>query len=315
MSSARNSVNDLPPNELLQTIKDSLLNLLGQGVQLLPALILALIIIIATGYAVHPVRRITRTTADRWIKNVSLRSLLVQIAVVGTWIAGILLACVFAFPELDLGDLIGLLGLGSVAIGFAFQDIFKNFLAGILLLLNEPFKINDQIIVTDYEGTVEAINIRSTEIRTYQGERVVIPNSIVFTSAVRVLTDRPFRRTDLAIGLDYNTPLPRARQVLLMGLTNVEGVLSNPAPEVDITGFGDSAIDFVVRYWSRPEKVHVRQTMTRVMVALKQACDEASFNIPYPIRTVYYFNQEKFEDHYPAQAVNGSKGEAVGDGR
>lgn len=149
--------------------------------------------------------------------------LLVQVSQVGAWVAGILAASVVAFPDLRLGDLIGLLGLGSVAIGFAFQDIFKNFLAGVLLLLNEPFQLDDQIVVGDFEGTVEEISIRSTQIRTYQGERVVIP-----TSPITVLTDRPFRRTDLEIGLDYNTPLPKALEVLLEAMQGVEGVLAEP---------------------------------------------------------------------------------------
>ncbi|MBD1869754.1 mechanosensitive ion channel family protein [Cyanobacteria bacterium FACHB-471] len=285
-------------SELVQTINSSLLRLVAQAVEFLPSFILAIAILIITRYAVRPIRAITQTATDKVVKSPSLRSLILQIAYVTTWIAGILLACVIAFPDLGLGDIIGLLGLGSVAIGFAFQDIFKNFLAGVLLLLNEPFRLNDQIVVNDYEGTVEQINIRSTEIRTYQGERVVIPNATVFTSSIRVLTDRPYRRTDLAIGLDYNTPLPRAVQVLLMALTDVEGVLSNPSAEVDVVSFGDSSIDFVVRYWTLPQKLHVRQTQTRVMMALKEACDQANFSIPYPIRSVYLFDQQ-FNDSVP----------------
>lgn len=283
--------------ELVQTINSSLLELVAQAVEFLPSFLVAIAILLITRYAVKPVRAITQTASDRVIKSPSLRLLVIQIAYVTTWIVGILFASVIAFPDLGLGDIIGLLGLGSVAIGFAFQDIFKNFLAGVLLLLNEPFRLNDQIVVNDYEGTVEQINIRSTEIRTYQGERVVIPNATVFTSPVRVLTDRPYRRTDLAIGLDYNTPLPRAVQVLLMALTDVEGVLSTPSAEVDVVGFGDSSIDFVVRYWTLPQKLHVRQTQTRVMMALKEACDQANFNIPYPIRSVYLFDQKQFDDH------------------
>lgn len=286
-------------SELVQTINSSLLELVAQAVEFLPSFLVAIAILLITRYAVKPVRAITQTASDRMIKSPSLRSLVIQISYVTTWITGILFACVIAFPDLGLGDIIGLLGLGSVAIGFAFQDIFKNFLAGVLLLLNEPFRLNDQIVVNDYEGTVEQINIRSTEIRTYQGERVVIPNATVFTSSVRVLTDRPYRRTDLAIGLDYNTPLPRAVQVLLMALTDVEGVLSTPSAEVDVVGFGDSSIDFVVRYWTLPQKLHVRQTQTRVMMALKEACDQANFNIPYPIRSVYLFDQQQFNDHAP----------------
>jgi small-conductance mechanosensitive channel len=151
--------------------------------------------------------------------------------------------------------------------------------------------------VADFEGTVEAINVRSTEIRTYQGERVVIPNAIVFTSAVQVLTDRPARRTDLAIGLDYNTPLPRARQLLQTALAEVEGVLNHPPVEVDLVGFGDSSIDLVVRYWSLPQAVHMRQTRSQVIMALKAACDAADLSIPYPIRSVYFFDQQTFNDH------------------
>jgi small-conductance mechanosensitive channel len=286
-------------NELLQTVQDNLLELVGQAVKSVPALILAIVILLITRYAVKPVRQIVAVTSEKLIPSASLRTLSVQVATVAIWVLGVLIACLVAFPDLGLGDLIGLLGLGSVAVGFAFQDIFKNFLAGILLLLNEPFRINDQIVVDQYEGTVETINIRSTAIRTYQGEQVVIPNSIVFTSPIHVLTQYESRRTDLAIGLDYTTPLPRARQVLQMALVDVDGILATPLPEVDVVGFGDSSIDFVVRYWTLPQIVYVRQTKTRVMLALKQACDEAGLNIPFPIRTVYFFDQEKYSDRYP----------------
>jgi len=97
-----------------------------------------------------------------------------------SWVAGSSIASVIAFPALGLGDLIGLLGLGSVAISFAFQDIFKNFLAGILLLLHEPFLLGAQIFVEGFEGTVEKISMRSTQILTDRGERVIVPNAIVF---------------------------------------------------------------------------------------------------------------------------------------
>ncbi|MGB3613852.1 MAG: mechanosensitive ion channel family protein [Elainellaceae cyanobacterium] len=283
-------------NAIIQAARDALLALVQQGVASLPGVVAAIAVLIATAFAVNPIRQVIGATAERLFNSTSLRALTTQVTTVATWTLGILVASMILFPGLGLGDLLGLLGLGSVAIGFAFQDIFKNFLAGILLLLNQPFQINDQIIVSDYEGTVEEITIRSTHIRTYQGEQIVIPNSIVFTNPINVLTHRDFRRTDLAIGLDYNTPLPRARQVLQMALADIDGVLSHPATEVDVVGFGDSAIDFVVHYWTRPEKVHVRQTQTKVILALKQACDDADFSIPYPIRTVYHFNQEKFSD-------------------
>lgn len=289
-------------NELIQEIKSSLLHLIGITIESLPGILFAIAVLFLTRYAANITRRMATVAGGRILKSPSLRSLLLQITYVATWVAGILFACVIAFPDLRLGDIIGLLGLGSVAIGFAFQDIFKNFLAGVLLLLNEPFRLGDQVIIDAYEGTVEDITIRSTQIKTYQGERVVIPNSIVFTSPVEVLTAMPHRRTDLEIGVDYTTQLPQAIDILLETVTKVEGVLAHPAPEVEAVGFGESSIDLMVRYWTLPQIVQVRRTKSRVVVALKQACNQSDINIPYPIRTVYYFDQEKYSDRHRLSA-------------
>ncbi len=217
---------------------------------------------------------------------------------------GIVFACVVAFPGLQLGDIIATLGLGSVAIGFAFQDIFKNFLSGILILIQQPFQIEDQIIVGDYEGTVERIDIRTTKIRTYDGERILLPNSEVFTSAVRVRTAFPQRRTDLAVGVDYNTPLSKAKAILQRTIEQVDGVLDHPQSEIDLVGFGDSSIDLIVRYWTSPRQPQVRQVQTRAIMAIKEALDAADISIPYPIRTLYFYNQDNYNDYLPSQKMS-----------
>ncbi|MGB3788938.1 MAG: mechanosensitive ion channel family protein [Phormidesmis sp.] len=292
-------------DSLLEEVKSRLIDLVGQAVVVLPAVFFAIIILLLTRTMAELVRKGVRKVASRTLTSLSLQSLLIQTSYATALTAGILFACIVAFPDLGFSDLVALLGLGSVAIGFAFQDIFKNFLSGILLLLQEPFSLGDQIIVESFEGTVEEIALRSTQIRTYQGELVVVPNSIVFTSPVQVMTGRPHRRTDLAIGVDYNTPLPHAVRTLTEAARSVEEVAPNPAIEVDIVGFGDSAIDMVVRYWTRSDQGSVRRLKTQMMLALKQACDEADINIPYPIRTVYHFDQEKYSDNARIEDLNG----------
>jgi len=291
---------------LIQNIQVSIGQLLGQSIGVGIAVVIAFITLLVTSYIARWVRRLVSLAVGHTVKSASLRSLAVQTSYVAVWVIGVLFSCVIAFPDLRLGDIIGLLGLGSVAIGFAFQDIFKNFLAGILLLLQEPFRIGDQIHVGEFEGTVEDIAIRSTQICTYQGERIVIPNSILFTCEIQVLTASSHRRTDLPIGLDYNTSLPHAAQLLRETAATVEGVLADPAPIVDITGFGDSAINFVVRYWTHPTRAEILRVQTRMIMALKQACDRANINIPYPIRTVYWYDQQKFDDFAPTAKTNGS---------
>ncbi|MEX5538851.1 mechanosensitive ion channel domain-containing protein, partial [Pseudomonas syringae] len=88
---------------------------------------------------------------------------------------------VIAIPGFTPGQLMSALGIGSVAIGFAFKDIFQNLLSGILILLSEPFRIGDAIVCNGLEGTVEDIQIRATTLRSYDGRRLVIPNATVYT--------------------------------------------------------------------------------------------------------------------------------------
>src|SRR6478672_2101800 len=274
-------------NALIEKIKTSLLNLIGISVERLPAIITAIIILLLTRYAANFIQQVATKLGERTLRSESLQILLIKTSYVTTWVIGILTACVIAFPSLRLGDIIAALGLGSVAIGFAFQDIFKNFLAGILLLLQHPFRITDQVIIDKYEGTVEKIDLRFTQIRTYQGERVLLPNATVFTSPVQVRTAYGHRRTDLGVGVDYNTSLPDATKILFDTVSSVEGVLSDPTPEIDLIRFGDSSIDFVVRYWTLPRQQQVRHTQTKVIIAIKNALDAAQINIPYPICTLY----------------------------
>ena len=288
--------------EIINTIVGVLLELLGQSIKALPSLLSALVVLFLTKYAVKLVLKITDETGKRTIKSTSLQLLLDKVARIGVWTFGILLACVLAFPGFELGDIVATLGVGSVAIGFAFQDIFKNFLAGIILLVEEPFLIGDEVVIGDYKGKVENISIRTTKIRTYNGERVLLPNSTVFTDAVKVVTAYAHRRTDLAVGVDYNTSLPEAQNLLLRTINRVEGVISEPTPEIDVVNFGDSSIDFVVRYWSNSRQKQSRNVQTKATIAIKKALDDANISIPYPIRTLYYYDQDKYNDYFPVEA-------------
>lgn len=283
--------------ELLQTIFQSLQELIGSAVKNLPGLLSGLVILFLTRYFTQIGQKLASKAGEKTLQSQSLQILLKKATYVGIWIVGILFACVVAFPGLDLGDIISTLGIGSVAIGFAFQDIVKNFLAGIILLVEEPFRIGDEVVINNYQGRVENISIRTTQIRTYQGEKILLPNATVFTDAVEVRTAYVSRRTDLGVGVDYNTSLPEATAILNKTITKVEGVLSNPLPEIDLVNFGDSSLDFVVRYWTYPTQKEVRHIQTKAIIAIKKAFDEANISIPYPIRTLYYYDQEKYNDY------------------
>src|SRR5687768_17280603 len=169
-----------------------------------------------------------RGSADDEISRKTLRIALGRIAHGVIAIVGLLVSVAAAFPGFTPGNLIGTLGIGGVAIGFAFKDIFENFLAGILILVTRPFRIGDQIIYQNFEGTVEEIHTRATYLRTYDGRRVVIPNAQLFTNSVTVNTAFESRRLEYDFRIANDEDVERARTVLTGVLRQAEDVLPNP---------------------------------------------------------------------------------------
>ena len=200
---------------------------------------------------------------------------------------GLMIAMVIAIPGFTPAKLVGALGIGSVAIGFAFKDIFQNLLSGILLLLSEPFRIGDQIVSGEFEGTVEDIKVRATTIRTYDGRQVVIPNSQLYTSALTVNTAYKRRRLELTVGIGYEDDIRKAKEVILQALEKAETVSKLAEPSVVATEFGASSIDLKVR-WLINDGTQANKVASihEVIVEIKDQLDAAGVNIPFPIRTL-----------------------------
>ena len=205
---------------------------------------------------------------------------------------GLMIAMVIAIPGFTPAKLVGALGIGSVAIGFAFKDIFQNLLSGILLLLSEPFRIGDQIVSGEFEGTVEDIKVRATTIRTYDGRQVVIPNSQLYTSALTVNTAYKRRRLELTVGIGYEDDIRKAKEVILQALEKAETVSKLAEPSVVATEFGASSIDLKVRWFindgTQANKV---ASIHEVIVEIKDQLDAAGVNIPFPIRTLDFSDE------------------------
>ena len=161
----------------LGTVYGSLKGMFIGFLALLPELVLAVIVYIIFHFAAKLARNLIRRLTDEKSSHRSLSLVLGRLAQGAIMLLGVLVALMIAVPSFKPGQLVELLGIGSVAIGFAFRDILQNFLAGILILLTQPFRLGDQIIVAGFEGVVENIETRATFIKMYDGRRVVIPNS------------------------------------------------------------------------------------------------------------------------------------------
>ncbi|RIH81634.1 Mechanosensitive channel MscK [Calidithermus terrae] len=162
--------------------------------------------------------------------------------------AGVFLSLSLVVPSLSVGDLVQLLGVTSVAVGFAFRDIFQNFLAGILLLLTQPFSLGDRIQVKGYEGRVEDIQTRATRIRSDEGETVIIPNATLFTESVVVRRPYQNRRLEVDVNLK-GVALERVRPALLEAVRRVPGVLHEPPPQVLVAAIAPDSLTLRLRWW------------------------------------------------------------------
>ena len=208
-----------------------------------------------------------------------------------------LVATAVAFPSVSAADLFNLLGIGGVAIGFAFRDVLQNLLAGILILLTRPFRIGDQIRHGEQEGTVEDIWVRATVLRTYDNRRILIPNASLFTDKIEVITAYEKRRLQFPLTIGNGDQITEARAVIVRALLAAPGVLADPPPEALVTGLGDSGVDMVARFWiNPPRRRDAVDALDGAIEAVKQAVTDAGLDLPFPTTQVLFHDQTEETD-------------------
>lgn len=188
----------------------------------------------------------------------------------------------------QIGPVLGALGIAGIALAFALQDILENFVAGVLLQLQRPFTYGDQVSINDHEGTVHEIDTRLVTLITPAGETIKIPSATVIKSDINNYTQQGGRRTTLDIGVAYGSDLREATAVLERAVTRTDGVRSEPPAEVLLVGFGDSSIDFAIRYWHEPSIATFWNVRSRVALEVNDALAAAGITIPFPQRTLWW---------------------------
>ena len=256
-----------------------------------PYILLGLLTFIVFFILARILKSILITAGRRTRLDITLAELLGRLASAATIILGLFVAAVVIFPTFQPGDLIAGLGITSVAIGFAFKDVLQNFFAGILILWRRPFIVGDEIKVREFEGTVEDITTRSTRIKTYDGERAVLPNGDVYTNAVLVRSAYQSRRVRLTVGIGYKDSIESARTVIHDVLNRTEGVLRNPEVWVYVSELAPSSVNFSVFFWTNPQQANVLSTTDKVITGIKLKLDEAKIDIPYPHLVVHVDEQ------------------------
>ena len=274
-------------DDLLNDLVGKLHDWTEAAVLMAPNLAAALLIVglawllarVAAGVTVRVLRRTTPYD--------EIARLLSRVVWVAVLCAGLFIALGVLQLDKTVTSLVAGAGLLTLIVGLAFQDLAANFIAGVLLQLRHPFRRGHLIETNDFYGIVEGINLRTTVVRTLTGQVALIPNKTVFENPVVNFSTSSRRRVDLKVGMSYGDDLARVKETALAAVAGIEGRDTAREPELFYEGFGESSIDFTVRFWipfsAEPDYLQARSD---AVMRIKRAFDEAGITIPFPIRTL-----------------------------
>ncbi|WP_115367515.1 mechanosensitive ion channel family protein [Alteripontixanthobacter maritimus] len=274
-----------PSASPIATVQNQLADMADGFIRALPNIAIGVLILLVTWIVAKFAVRIADKLIGRTDMRPSLKALFDTVVKLAIWLFGLMAALVVLMPGLTPASLIAGLGIGAVAIGFAFQDIFENFLAGVLIMLREKMRIGDVIECEGIKGKVEHITLRESHIRKLSGELTIVPNSVLFKNAVEILTDEQTRRHEVVTGVSYDTDLDHAAKVIREAVEAVDGLEKDKDVDVFATTFNSSSVDFLVRWHAGSTPRDKWESTDKVVRAIKRGLDDAGIEIPFPYIT------------------------------
>lgn len=272
--------------DVLQRLDGTARQLVRRTINLLPSLLGALLIVGVTWVVARGVRRLGLLWAEQTEGDRGTEILIGRLCYGAVWVIGSIVT--LGILGLDFGTLLGALGLTSVAIGFSLKDVLSNYISGVILLAARPFRISDQVVIGDYEGTVVQIQLRATTMRTYDGRLVYIPNQQVFQSSVINNTAAPIRRTDVIVGIDYDADLNTAKQAILEAVIRVQGIEPEPTPVVLVQQLANRTVNLKVRFWVDSRQQSFLQVTSDAAQAIKEQLQATHIEMPTEIYTLTF---------------------------
>ncbi|MEB2775777.1 mechanosensitive ion channel family protein [Algoriphagus sp. D3-2-R+10] len=258
-------------------------------VENLPNLVLAIILIVFTIFIAKSIKRLSASYIHKLGTNETISRFLSQLIFLGILIFGLMLALSVMDLTKTVSSILAGLGIIGLALGFAFQDTAANFISGIYITFNQPYKLGDIIKTHDgHEGSVLEINLRVTKIKTYNGPIVYVPNRYLFQECFTNFTEFTQRRVQIECGVSYGEDLEHVEKIALESARNVSSRLESEEPTLFWTGFGDSSINFTLNIWCKFDENNLDFIPVRneAIISLKKAFDKNDIMIPFPIRTL-----------------------------
>lgn len=268
-------------------IEDKLVSWTKALIQMLPNLALAALIVVA-GWLLA---RLARTLVGKLLRKVIPSGTLLSLIGTCTYLVVMLVALFAALSVLHLDKTVTSIlagaGIIGLALGFAFQDIAANFISGVLMAVQRPIRVGELVETGSHFGVVQRIDLRTTELKNQQGLQVIIPNKDIFQSALLNYTRNGTRRIDLEVGISYGEDLERVERLTIAAVRSVEGVLADKPVEHYYIEFGDSSINFEMRFWIEAKGQNYYNSVRSLAIkAIKAAYNKEGITIPFPIRTL-----------------------------
>lgn len=253
----------------------------------LPNIVAAVLVLLVAWVVARVVRRVVQGSLRRLSEHRDLNRLVSTLVYVAVIALGGFVALGVLNLDRAVVTLLAGVGIVGLALGFAFQDIAQNLMSGVLLMLGSAFRNGDIIETGDYQGIVERISMRATFLRTFQGKQVILPNSDLFKNPVINYSAGGTLRVDVAVGISYDDDLESARRVATEAVQALEPRDRSRDVEVFYEEFGDSSINFQLRFWiiftRWPDFLSAR---SEAIIRIKKAFDANGITIPFPIRTL-----------------------------
>lgn len=263
---------------------DYITEILDKVVASLPNIGIALLIFIVSYYLAGVLSRLLKRVLERREADREVTLLLGTITRWSIIVIGITTALQRFFNVTAFLTGLGILGF---TVGFALQNIMQNFVSGVILLIEQPFDVGDAVELNGYGGTVLTITLRTTEMRTFDGLIVMIPNADVLSNTITNYTRADRRRIELPVGVSYGSDPAVARQIVLESVKNVPGFLGDPEPMVVFHTFGGSSVDMSAYFWINTSVTNPFAAKDAALELIKAALEKQGIEIPFPITTVY----------------------------
>ncbi|QGY42308.1 mechanosensitive ion channel [Maribellus comscasis] len=270
-----------------QIITEKVGGWVAQIVSMLPNFVIAILILIFFYLLARLAATLVSKTLSRFSRNVAIIKLVVSLTRIAIMTAALFIALGILELEKTVTSLLAGVGIVGLAIGFAFKDTIANFLSGIYIAIKSTVNVGDIVEFGDYYGTVSSIGLRAVKIRTFQGQEVVIPNRLIFEDVYTHFTVYKERRIDLNVGVSYGEDLQHVEDITLSAIKSISYLKKNKPVDLYYQEFGDSSINFVVRYWVIFEKqTDYLRALSEGIKRIKSAYDKNDITIPFPIRTL-----------------------------